>query len=57
MRATCSPQLNLLQWVTLIFGEDYILRMGAGGPFPGCKAQSGRDADHTPPSSAEVVNE
>jgi hypothetical protein len=51
------PQLNLLQWVTLIFGEDYILRMGAGGPFPGCKARPGRDADHTPPSSAEVVNE
>jgi hypothetical protein len=31
--------------------------MGTGGPFPGGKARSGRDADHTPPSSAEVVNE
>jgi hypothetical protein len=31
--------------------------MGTGGPFPGGKAQSGRDADHSPSSSAEVVNE
>jgi hypothetical protein len=31
--------------------------MGIGGPFPGGKARSGRDADHSPPSSAEVVNE
>jgi hypothetical protein len=31
--------------------------MGTGGPFPGVKAQPGRDADHSPPSSAEVVNE
>jgi hypothetical protein len=31
--------------------------MGAGGPFPGAKARSGRDADHSPPSSAEVENE
>jgi hypothetical protein len=27
------------------------------GPFPGGKARSGRDADHSPPSSAEVKNE
>jgi hypothetical protein len=27
------------------------------GPFPGGKAQLGRDADHSPPSSAEVKNE
>jgi hypothetical protein len=27
--------------------------MGTGGPFPGVKARSGRDADHSPPSSAE----
>jgi hypothetical protein len=26
--------------------------MGIGGPFPGSKARPGRDADHTPPSSA-----
>jgi hypothetical protein len=31
--------------------------MGTGGPFPGDKALPGRDADHSPLSSAEVVNE
>jgi hypothetical protein len=31
--------------------------MGTGGPFPGGKARLGRDADHSSPSSAEVVNE
>jgi hypothetical protein len=31
--------------------------MGTGGPFPGGKARQGCDADHSPPSSAEVVNE
>jgi hypothetical protein len=31
--------------------------MGTGGPFPGGIARPGRDADHSPPSSAEVVNE
>jgi hypothetical protein len=31
--------------------------VGTGGPFPGVKARPGRDADHSPPSSAEVVNE
>jgi hypothetical protein len=31
--------------------------MGTGGPFPGLKARPGRDADHSPPSSAELVNE
>jgi hypothetical protein len=31
--------------------------MGTGGPFPGAKARPGRDADHSPPSSAEVKNE
>jgi hypothetical protein len=31
--------------------------MGTGGPFPGGKARPGRDADHSPPSIAEVVNE
>jgi hypothetical protein len=31
--------------------------MGTGGPIPGGKARPGRDADHSPPSSAEVVNE
>jgi hypothetical protein len=32
--------------------------IGTGVPFPGGKARPGRgDADHSPPSSAEVVNE
>jgi hypothetical protein len=31
--------------------------MGTGGPFPGDKARPGRDADHSPPSSAKVENE
>jgi hypothetical protein len=31
--------------------------MGTGGPFPGGTARPGRDADHSLPSSAEVVNE
>jgi hypothetical protein len=31
--------------------------MCTGGPFPGGKVRSGRDADHSPPSSAEVKNE
>jgi hypothetical protein len=31
--------------------------MGTGGPFPGNKARPGRDADPSPPSSAEVENE
>jgi hypothetical protein len=28
--------------------------MGTEGPFPGAKARPGRNADHSPPSSAEV---
>jgi hypothetical protein len=31
--------------------------MGTGGLFPGAKTRPGRDADHSPPSSAEVENE
>jgi hypothetical protein len=31
--------------------------MGTGGPFPGGKARPGRDAGHSPPSSAKVENE
>jgi hypothetical protein len=31
--------------------------LGTGVPFPGGKARPGRDSDHLPPSSAEVVNE
>jgi hypothetical protein len=31
--------------------------MGTGGSFPRGKARPGRDADHSPPSSAKVKNE
>jgi hypothetical protein len=31
--------------------------VGTGGSFPGRKARPGRDADHSPPSSAEVKKE
>jgi hypothetical protein len=31
--------------------------VGTGGSFPGGKVQPGRDADHSPPSSAEVKKE
>jgi hypothetical protein len=31
--------------------------MGTGGPFLGAKARQGSDADHSPPSSAKVLNE
>jgi hypothetical protein len=31
--------------------------VGTGGTFPGSKEPPGGDADHSPPSNAEVVNE
>jgi hypothetical protein len=31
--------------------------VGIGGPCPGAKVRPGRDANHSPPSSAEVENE
>jgi hypothetical protein len=31
--------------------------MGTGGPLPRAKTRPGRDADHSPPFSAEVENE
>jgi hypothetical protein len=31
--------------------------MGTGGSIPGGKARPGRDADYSPPSSAEVRKE
>jgi len=31
--------------------------MGTGGYFPRGQSAAGCDADHSPPSSAEVVNE
>jgi hypothetical protein len=32
-------------------------QMGTGGPFSGAKVRPGRDADNSPPSSAETKNE
>jgi hypothetical protein len=32
-------------------------QMSTGGPFPGGKARPGHNAGHSPPSSAEVMNE
>jgi hypothetical protein len=43
-RPALGPTQPPVQWVS-------------GGPFPGGKAWPGRDADHSPPCSAEVVNE
>jgi hypothetical protein len=31
--------------------------VGTGSPFPGGKVRPRRDADHSPPSSAEIKNE
>jgi hypothetical protein len=31
--------------------------MGTGSPFPGAKPRPKRDADHTPPSNADIENE
>jgi hypothetical protein len=31
--------------------------MGTGGPFPSSKERPGHDADHSPPSTAKVMNE
>jgi hypothetical protein len=38
-------------------GHSASYPMGTGGPFPGGKARPGRNADHSPPSSADVKYE
>jgi hypothetical protein len=40
-----------------IWGPPSLLYNGYRGSFPRGKALSGRDADHSPPLSAEVRNE
>jgi hypothetical protein len=40
-----------------LWGPLSLLYSGYRGPLPGAKARLGRDADHWPPSSAEVENE
>jgi hypothetical protein len=42
----------------LALGPTQVLSNGyrGGGPFPRGKGRPGRDADHSPPSRAEVVN-
>jgi hypothetical protein len=63
-----KPDFTIFLTIQRIFTKRYILLFpnsiyfpsctkGTGGPFPGGKARPGRDADHSPPSSAEVVNE
>jgi hypothetical protein len=43
-RPALGPTQSLVQWVPGVLS-------------PGVKAQPGRDADHSPPSSAEIENE
>jgi hypothetical protein len=40
-----------------LWGPPSLLYNGYRGSFPGDKARPGRDADNSPPSSAEVYNE
>jgi hypothetical protein len=49
--------INLLRHLTGSGAHPAPCTEGTGGPFPGGKARPGRDADHPPPSSAEVKNE
>jgi hypothetical protein len=49
---SCSP---CIQTVSGAHPASY--PMGTWGSFPGGKARPGRDADHSPPSSAEVKYE
>jgi hypothetical protein len=39
-----------------LWGQPSLLYSGYRGSFPGGKARPGRDADHSPESSAEVKN-
>jgi hypothetical protein len=67
LRETCFPA-ELIAQVSEIFYCHFIKSKnisvtnntqnnGYLGSFPGAKARPGRDADHSPPSSTDVVNE
>jgi hypothetical protein len=43
--------------ILCVWGPPSLLSNVYGGPFPGGKARPGRDADHSPLSSAELVND
>jgi hypothetical protein len=45
-----------LQYYASTF-ENASCTMGSGGPLHGDKARPGCDADHSPPCSAEVMDE
>jgi hypothetical protein len=47
----------VLAYISICLGYPASCTMDTGGPFPGAKARPGRDADHSPPSSADVDNE
>jgi hypothetical protein len=50
-----KPWYIFLVELLLVYAASY--PMDTGGSFPGGKARPGRDADHSPPSSAEVTYE
>jgi hypothetical protein len=54
-RQRISPLTSCVQ--TVSGAHPASCPMGNGGSFPGDKSRPGRDADHSPPSSAEVVTE
>jgi len=47
----------IVQSSCLINTASMYVYVSTGGPFTGAKARLRRDADHSPPSSAEVENE
>jgi hypothetical protein len=61
----CNVSQYLLDYMVLDFSSNLCVQpgsgahpasctMGTGGSFPGGKARPGRDADHSPPSSAKL---
>jgi hypothetical protein len=57
-----GPVINFIFTVAFVFGlalgpTQLSVQWVSGGPFPGAKARPGRNAHHSPQSSAEVKNE